>query len=176
LVNGWVITYETFSDRRQALTEMYCTHTKIFPQILTPTNEEIESMEQEEHLFINKIEDIKYYEIKNEAITQYIEAQHMIFSESRNYSVPKEAYDSYVKELADSYIPKFRNAKLKFTDSDDPIKKSKIFYNSIIDSSVQPFHNFSNTPSRFRNGIYQHMADDEKKDIIWDLSPGDENE
>jgi len=174
-VNSWKITYEMFSAKLQSLTEQYCAHTKIFPRInIQPTTEQIQATEQ--HLFVKKIDAINYSEAKSEAILHYLETNRIILDELSKYSVPKDVYDNYEKELFDFYLPTFRKAKRVAAKANDPTRESQDFYDNIMSSPIQPFYNFNNTTTSFRNGMYQNMADDEKQKITWKLYTGDSNE
>lgn len=164
--NNWEISYEAFSQRIQSLTEQYCTQTKIFPQIQkTISSDEI--IEKKTHLFVKKIEDINYSEVKNDAISEYIKTNHLILNDLSKYSIPKSIYDSYEQDLLAVYNPKYRKAKRNISNDNEIEKRSKDFYDEITGESSQPFANFNNTPHYFRNGFYHSMADDDAQDIKW---------
>lgn len=166
--NNWEISYEAFSQRKQSLTEQYCTQTKIFPQIQkTISSDEIK--EKKTHLFVKKIEDINYSEVKNDAISEYIKTNHLILNDLSKYSIPKSIYDSYEQDLLAAYNPKYRKAKRNISNDNEIEKCSKDFYDEITGEPSQPFANFNNTPYYFRNGFYHSMADDDAQDIKWSL-------
>lgn len=166
--NNWEISFEDFSLRKQSLSEQYCTQTKIFPQIQKDISES-ELREKQAHLFVKKIDDINYSEVKTGAISDYIKTNHLIWNELKNYALPKNVYVGYGKDLIGAYEPKYRKAKRDLTKADDVEKKSKDFYDDITGSPTQSFANFNNTPQYFRNGIYHNLADDESQDIKWIL-------
>lgn len=166
--NNWEISFEDFSLRKQALSEQYCTQTKIFPQIQKEILES-ELREKQEHLFVKKIDEINYSEVKTGAISDYIKTNHLLWNELKNYAVPKDVYSSYEKDLIGAYEPKYRKAKRGLTNEDDTDKKSKDFYDDITGAPTQAFANFNNTPQYFRNGMYHNLADDESQDIKWNL-------
>lgn len=164
--NNWEISYEAFSQRIQSLTEQYCTQTKIFPQIQkTISSEEIK--EKKTHLFVKKIEDINYSEVKNDAISEYIKTNYLILNDLSKYSIPKSIYDSYEQDLLAVYNPKYRKAKRNISNDNEIEKCSKDFYDEITGEPSQTFSNFNNTPQYFRNGFYHSMADDDTQAIKW---------
>jgi hypothetical protein len=169
--NYWEISYEDFSSRVESLTAQYCTHTKIFPQINKIISED-EVMEKIGHLFVKKIDEINYSEVKNDAISEYLRTNHMLLDELKKHSIPKEIYEGYENDLIDVYNPKYRRAKRELKNNDEVEKKSKDFYDDITGSPVQSFANFNSTPLYFRNGIYHNLADDETQDIKWLLQTG----
>jgi len=166
--NNWEISFEAFSQRIQSLTEQYCTQTKIFPQIQKTISDE-ELQERQTHLFVKKIDDINYPEVKTDAISDYIKTNYLILNELKEYSVPKEVYEGYEQDLLKAYKPKYRKAKRDVSNDDEVEKKSKDFYDEITGEPSPFFSNFNNTPLYFRNGFYHIIADDENKDIKWIL-------
>lgn len=172
---NWEITFETFSLRRQVLTEQYCTHTKIFPQI-KKTIDDNELHEKQSSLFVKKIDDINYSEVKTRAISDYIQTNQLLFNDLKSYSLPKEVYENYEQDLIGTFEPKYRKAKRDLTEIDDIEKKSKDFYDDITGAPVQTFANFISTPCYFRNGFYHNLTDDESKDLKWLLKDGGEND
>lgn len=172
--NNWEISYDTFSQRIQSLSEQYCSQTKFFPQIQKEISEE-ELKEKQTYLFVQKIEDIKYSEVKTEAISDYVKTNYIILNELKNYSVPKQVYESYEQNLLSAFKPKYRKAKRDVSNNDDVEKKSKDFYDEIIGEPSQAFANFNNTPQYFRNGYYHNITDDENQDIKWLLKEDENN-
>lgn len=171
--NSWAITYDDFTARMGALSEQYNAVTKIFPQINRNISD-AEIANNTQHLFVKKIDDINYEEVKSGAISDYIRTNQTILEELGNYSVPKKMYNNYEKNLLDFFQPKYRSAKRN--KSGDTEKDSKNFYDEVTGTSAQAFSNFNDTPLYFRNGTLHNMADDEKQDIKWNMAHGDENE
>lgn len=173
--SGWFISYNDFTAKIQSLSEQYNAVTKIFPQINRNISD-TEISDKDQHLFVKKIDDINYDEIKNKAISDYIKTNHTILEDLRKYAVPKNIYDSYEENITDFYEPKFRHAQRNINNKEEIEKESKDFYDDVTGSSVQQFSNFNNTPLYFRNGTLHNLADDENKNIKWKLDNGDKNE
>jgi len=171
--NSWEISYDDFTARTQALSEQYSAVTKIFPQINCNILD-AEISDKSKHLFVKKIEEINYNEVKDGAISDYIRTNQIILEELKNYSASKEVYENYENNLNDFYAPKYRNAKRN--KSADTERDSQNFYDEITGSPAQAFLNFNDTPPFFRNGTLHNMADDENQDIKWKITPRDENE
>lgn len=165
--NNWTITYNNFSERKQALSEQYSSITKIFPKINLDISES-DLAKKSNHLFVKKIDDIKYDKKKNKAITDYIRAGLTINQELKKYSISKEHYDNYDTELLDFITPKFDKGVRNATE-ENHISKSQDFYDDIIGSNAQSFMNFNDTPIFFRNGMIHHLTDDDTKKLKWKL-------
>lgn len=167
--NYWEISEKDFSGKVHALTEQYSSGTKIFPQKRTTkelTAEEIKSKER--HLFVTKIDDIEYGEVKNKAIEDYIRTKETILNELKEYSVPKSAYDSYEKNLIDTCEPMYRKAS-RNAKEENIISHSQDYYDNVMSLPVAGFRNFNDTPKYFRNGMLHNIAD-EKRDFRWKLN------
>ena len=63
--SGWVVTYEDFSQQVEALTSQFSSGTRIFPKKCLENEPSIEEIAgKSTHLFVRKIEEIKYEEVK----------------------------------------------------------------------------------------------------------------
>jgi hypothetical protein len=124
--------------------------------------------QQEEQLFVKKIEDIDYPEAKNKAISDYIRTNNTITQELKKYSIDKEHYKCYENEILDSYNPAYNKAS-RSTCQTTCIKDSKNFYDSITSAEVPQFRNFNDTPKYFRNGLLHNITNEEDKNIVWKL-------
>jgi len=168
--NSWEISEKDFSGKVRALTEQYSSGTKIFPQKINTkklTAEEIKSKER--HLFVTKIDDIEYAEVKNKAIEDYIKTNKTISNELRKHSVPKSAYDSYENDLIDTCEPMYRRASRNAKEK-NMISHSQDYYDKVMSLPVDDFRNFNDTPKYFRNGMLHNIADDERRDFRWKLN------
>ncbi len=172
---GWEVTYEDFSQQVESLTSQFSSATKIFPKKYlnrTPSSDEI--AKKVTHLFVKKIEEIQYDEVKEKAISDYINTNKTILDELSHYAVTKSQYDAYEDELYNFYKPQYRSF-LRKANSSNVLNLSKDLYDQVIGSKAQIFTSFIDTPISFRNGIIHNMADDEEKDIEWKLEvKGDE--
>jgi hypothetical protein len=173
--NCWSISCYDFDARARTLSQQYFSKTRIFPEIKhSTTNEDILNISG--HLFVKKIEDIEYHEVKSGAISDYIKTRYTIHNELKSYSLPESYYNSYKRELVDHYDPKFRTAKRGINNINEINHKSQTFYDEITGAVVQPFFNFSNPPTSFRNGFLHIMANEENQNIKWKLKEEDEND
>lgn len=166
---GWEVTYEDFSRQVESLTNQFSSGTKIFPKKYLgsmPSDEEM--TEKSTHLFVRKIEEIQYDEVKDKAISDYINTSKTILEELSDYAVTKNQYDDYEDELFNYYEPRYRSFSRKAVAS-DVLNQSKDFYDRITGARAQLFTSFIDTPISFRNGMLHNMADDEEQDIKWKL-------
>jgi len=168
--SGWEIKNQEFRQKTKSLIETYTSTTKRFPIIdVSPLTETVIN-EHQEYLFVKKIEDIEYNEVKSEAISDFIYSRRTLNEELKNYEISKKEYDSYENDIFKSYDPKYRKA-LRGANSSNSIDKAKDLYDDIIGESAPNFYNFNDTPKKYRNGLLHEMAnDDENPDkLIWKL-------
>lgn len=172
--NSWEITEKEFTCKVNSLVNIFRSGTIIFPSKYSEIRiTEDEEQEQLDQLFIKKIDDIEYNEVKSEAISDYIQTNQTILNELKNHSINKEYYDNYEEEIKRTYDSKHRVFSRK-SNSNTCIDDSKDFYESIIGVDAPTFFNFSNTPKYFRNGFVHGMANEKEKNIIWKLKVKDE--
>lgn len=171
--NGWEITYQSFQAITTSLLEEFNSKTVVFPatyrNVMATPDEEIAYLE---YLFIKKIDEINYKEVKSDAISDFIYTRKIILEELNGYEISKVHYDNYEKEIHDTYKSKYRVSSLS-TESSRVTRDSKIFYNNIMGENAPSFRNFNDTPKRFRNGILHEMANEDniknERKIIWKL-------
>ena len=172
---GWEIKNKEFRQKTKSLIETYTSTTKIFPKIETPliTNDIIE--EHKSYLFVQKIEDIDYCEVKSEAIDDFIYSRTILSEELKNYEISQKEYKHYEDELLKSFQTKRRNALLN-ANSTNYINESKKLYNNTTDEAVPNFYNFNDTPKSYRNGILHEIANDSENstNLVWKLEVSDE--
>jgi hypothetical protein len=173
--SGWEIKNKEFRQKTKSLIETYATTTKIFPKInVNPLTDNIID-EHKKYLFVKKIEDIEYDEVKNEAISDFIYSRRVLNEELKNYEISKKEHDSYEGSIFKNYEPKYRKA-LRSANPSNSIYKSKDLYDDVMGELVPNFYNFNDTPVQYRNGLLHEMANDDKKliKIIWKLEANDE--
>ena len=172
---SWEVTYQSFTSKVGSLVNQFRSETIIFPKKYATPNVGNDEIDQHKgHLFVKKIEDIDYYEVKSKAISEYVQTNHTIFQELGKYAIDKKCYDGYEQEIMDTYNPAYNRAS-RNTDKTKRIKDSKDFYDSITGLEAPSFINFNDTPKFFRNGLLHCMANDEDKNVVWKLKV-DENE
>lgn len=177
--NNWEITCETFSQEIQTLTSLYCSGTVVFPKKNKPS--EIEINEKESSLFVRKLLDIEYEDVKNEAICDFLSTNNLLISDFSCYRDSPNILEEYEEELLKSFNPKKRSFIREIankTDKETIINKSKDFYDAITGETPQAFLNYNDTPKSFRNGFYHIMADDNEKidEIVWLLKNMENND
>lgn len=172
---GWQIKNKEFRQKTKSLIETYTSKTKVFPKIeMNPINEDIVENHQS-YLFVKKIEDIDYDEVKSEAISDLIYARRTLNEELKNYEISKKEYEHYESEVFKSFERKHRSALLD-TNSTNHIKESKKLYNNVTDEIAPDFYNFNNIPKSYRNGLLHEIANDndDPTKLIWKLEASDE--
>ena len=172
---GWEIKNKDFRQKTKSLIEAYTSTTKVFPKIEIPliTNDIIE--EYRSYLFIQKIEDIDYFEVKSDAISDFIYSRTILSEELKNYEISQKEYRHYESELLKSFQIKRRSALLD-ANSNNCINESKKLYNNTIGEVAPNFYNFNDTPKSYRNGILHELANDSENpnNIVWKLEVSDE--
>jgi hypothetical protein B2_02757 len=172
---GWKIKNKDFRQKTKSLIETYTSTTKVFPKIEIPliTNDIIE--EYRSYLFIQKIEDIDYFEVKSDAISDFIYSRTILSEELKNYEISQKEYRHYESELLKSFQIKRRSALLD-ANSNNCINESRKLYNNTIGEVAPNFYNFNDTPKSYRNGILHELANDSENpnNIVWKLEVSDE--
>ena len=173
--SGWEIKNKDFRQKTKSLIETYTSTTKIFPKIETPSITDDIIKEHQSYLFVQKIEDINYCEVKSEAISDFIYYRTILNEELKNYEISRKEYKHYEDELLKSFQAKRRNALLD-VNSSNHINESKKLYNNTIGEVAPNFYNFNDTPKSYRNGILHELANDSDNpnDIVWKLEVSDE--
>lgn len=173
--SGWEIKNKDFRQKTKSLIETYTSTTKIFPKIETPSITDDIIKKHQSYLFVQKIEDIDYCEVKSEAISDFIYSRTMLNEELKNYEISRKEYKHYEDELLKSFQAKRRKASLD-VNSSNRINESKKLYNNTIGEVAPNFYNFNDTPKSYRNGILHELANDSNNpnDIVWKLEVSDE--
>lgn len=173
--SGWEIKNKDFRKQTKSLIETCTSTTKIFPKIETPPITDDIIKEHQSYLFVQKIEDIDYSEVKSEAISDFIYSRTILNEELKNYEISKKEYRHYENELLKNFQAKRRKALLD-VNSSNHINESKRLYNNTTDEAAPNFYNFNDTPKSYRNGILHELANDSEnpKNIVWKLEVSDE--
>jgi len=172
---GWEIKNKEFRKKTKSLIETYTTTTKIFPKIEEKVITDDIMKEHLSYLFIKKIEDIEYGEVKSDAIRDFIYTRRTLNEELKTYEISKKEYDSYENEIFRSFETKHRKA-LRSANFTNHIDKSKDLFDDVTDEIAPDFYNFNDTPKSYRNGLLHEMANDEDNPakLIWKLEVNDE--
>ena len=172
---GWEIKNKEFRQKTKSLIETYTSTTKIFPKIeMSPITDDVLE-EHQSYLFVKKIEDISYDEVKSDAINDFIYSRRTLNEELKNYEISLKEYSHYENEVFKSFKTKHRNALID-ANSTNHIKESKKLYNNVSDETAPNFYNFNDTPKSYRNGILHEIANDDENPtkLIWKLEVSDE--
>ena len=94
-------------------------------------------------LFVQKIRDIDYDEVINQAIQEYLASSRTVLEEFRNYEVPQSRHEEYAREVLDVFRPRYRNAVRNVSDV---IKESQNFFDQITAERPPAFPGFEETP------------------------------
>lgn len=162
---NWVITYEEFQSHIESLYKTIIETTTEFPP-LVEVNPDIE--DYQEKRFIGKLREIHYddYDTLSQAALEYVTAiEHPLMFSLEPYRIAQ--LDTYEKNICGAHTSHFRRARLEC--GDDIYKSSQIFYESFKDRQPENFGTFTNTPIRFRNGVVQILANEDR--ISWLLKP-----
>lgn len=172
---GWEVKNKEFRQKTKSLIETYTSTTKVFPKIeMSPITDDVIE-EHQSYLFVKKIEDIGYDEVKNEVISDFIYARRTISEELRSREISPTEYSHYENEVFKSFKIKHRNALIDANPTNH-IKESKKLYNNVTDETAPNFYNFNDTPKSYRNGILHEIANDDENPtkLIWKLEVSDE--
>lgn len=164
--NQWVITHQGFADACRKCAKMLLNSDDCFPRTFHNPHVPLELYKG--HLFIRKIEDIKYHEVLQEAVGYYAEVNSLVIHELLNHQTSKEQYEIYEDEVLTQYKIMYRKYSRKM-NSNNCINESKDFYDDMMIMKPQPFMTYTDTPSLFKNGILHMNADDDNQDIVWKL-------
>jgi hypothetical protein len=173
--SDWEIKNQEFRQKTKSLIEIYTSTTKVFPKIdINPLTDNIID-EHNSYLFVKKIEDIEYDEVKSDAISDFIYSRTVLNEELKNYEISKKEYNSYENDIFKNYKPKYRTA-LRYANYSNSIDKSKDLYDDVTGESAPNFYNFNDTPKKYRNGLLHEIANDDKNPtkLIWKLEANDE--
>lgn len=172
---GWEVKNKEFRQKTKSLIETYTSTTKVFPKIeMSPITDDVIE-EHQSYLFVQKIEDIGYDEVKSEVISDFIYARRTISEELRSREISPKEYSHYENEVFKSFKTKHRNALID-ANPINHIKESKKLYNNVTDETAPNFYNFNDTPKSYRNGILHEIANDDENPtkLIWKLEVIDE--
>lgn len=167
---GWEIKNKEFRQKTTSLLETYTSTTKVFPKIaISSISDDVVDTHQS-YLFVKKIEDIEYHEVKSEVISDFIYARRTLNEELKNYEISKKEYDSYEDEILRSFETKRRQV-LRTGNSTNTLEKSKDLYDDVTGQAAPNFYNFNDTPKQYRNGLLHEIANDDENPtkLIWKL-------
>lgn len=164
ITNGWEISSAEFTAKTRELTARYMVGTVKFP----PVNHEVleqqaSAMDVSERSFALKLSEIGGQKFIPRATADLLHAQHYIAELIKDCGVFQPDFDSYRRNHHQTHC----SGRLYEMEGADPSLShaelqtlSRKFYLRRCQESVMPFCSFENTPTEFRNGIYQMLADE----------------
>lgn len=171
LSNGWAIKYDDFQKRAKSIANSMMAKDVTFPNIKID-RQKIDNLEYDSHTFIKKIEDIEYYDVKIDAIHDFLYSKKIICDELGKYAFEPSDYEKYQSDIYEIYKTQYRKAN-RNCNSLYITKCSQDFYDDIMAKNSPNFLNFRDTTISFKNGMVHQMADDDSnandKKIIWKL-------
>ncbi|WP_169752497.1 hypothetical protein [Campylobacter mucosalis] len=171
VLNQWVIKYDDFQKRAKNIANNMMAKDITFPNIKID-RQKIDNLEYDSHTFIKKIEDIEYYDVKIDAIHDFLYSTKLISDELAKYAFEPSDYEKYQSDIYEVYKAQHRKAS-RNCDQLRITKDSQDFYDDIMAMNSPNFLNFRDTTISFKNGMVHQMADDDSnkndKKIVWKL-------
>ena len=164
--NNWEINYDDFCKEKEELSKKLQDNTVIFPNKIHL--EDIDTNCYAESSFVQKIKDIEYDEVIQEAVSNYFNAGQIIAKEINNSPTIKTSYETYEETLEHTYKLKYRKSCRNCKNRDEIIERSQDLYDDIMLSKDGTFHTYNEIPPFFHNGV-MHILAEEKSGIVWKL-------
>lgn len=161
----WEITYNDFTYELRNVTNLLVETTTAFPAKIR-----LDSINHSDYLttpFVEKIQNIEYHDVINDAINSYIQAKEIIlqeFSHSPSIVRSLKQYEDDVKDIFKT-SHRYRSRSCDFAKV---ISMSQNFYDEIMISDRGTFYIFNSVPVFFFKGILQILTD-ENEDMVWML-------
>ncbi|SDA21424.1 hypothetical protein SAMN05216315_11639 [Nitrosospira sp. Nsp18] len=165
MTSGWQITGQAFTSKTRELTSRYMAGTLKFPEV---DHEMLEctanGMDVQPRRFAKKLSEIGADSSIRDATVDLLCAQHYISELIEDCTVSQSDIKDYTRNQYKSHISSRRSylvdcpAGLSIADLH---KKSQKFYFERCALQVDRLCGYDHTPSEFRNGIYQMLADEE---------------
>lgn len=162
---NWQITYDDFGREQEVLSEKLQNNTVIFPE--KKNLGDINTDEYLSNTFVSKIQEIEYFDVIPEAVSDYVHTGQLIVEDIEISPTIKAEYDAYEDELERIYKSKYKTACRNCT-AGELINKSKDLYDNITSSNDGTFHTYNKIPLFFHNGV-MHILTEEKTEIVWKL-------
>lgn len=166
---GWIISSDDFCSYMEDLFQSLAATTSSFPTLM-PVDTNLE--DYQEKMFIKKLREIRYEdtEVLQDAVVQYATA--MLHNSSFSFEPHRmRIYEDYEENICEVHKQNFRKAKNKCQT--EIFKASREFYDDFMDHPVENLGSYNNTPIRYRNGVVQILANENR--ISWLLRPQDMN-
>lgn len=164
----WDITFDEFSKKVEELNPMFIRRNVLFPALSTsPDISQIKNTQP--HRFSEKIKEIEYDAVLNEAFSDYCYAMDVMKMEIYQ-AVPTERHLSYFNQIEKRIKIAHRISCRDVEGCNLPkiIKESKRFYDERMLEESPQFKGFDDRPEpEFRNGVIHILFDEKKKQLTW---------
>lgn len=164
LSSGWKITGAEFTAKIRELSARYSVGTVKFPTVdHNALQHQASVIDVNERLFVKKLYEIGGQEFVPEATADLLHAEHYISELIKDCAISPPDIESYCRNHHQIHC-RSRLAEIEdidvTLDNEGRRKKSRKFYLSQCAKDVAQFCSFEHTPTEFRNGIYQMLADE----------------
>lgn len=160
----WVIDKAAFDNKREALTARWGPTLFTIPNFDTrdATREEVDLYITE--LFAQKILEIEYEEVLQEAIGNWLELRNSLIEELNGYPQFRETVKHYREQWIKVFSAKHRSARRK---QGCPLVLSKDLYDNVTSETPFGIEGYPNPDIVFRNGLIHDAMDDEERSLKW---------
>lgn len=164
MLNGWKITGAEFTAKITELTDRYRVRTVKFPKVDHQALEQkAKGMDVRERLFAKKLAEITGDSFIPKAAVELLHAELYIAELLKDFSISQSDIESYRRNHYEihyySRLSQIEGCQSQLTNAQLQTR-SRAFYLQRCQESVAQFCSFENTPTQFRNGIYQMLADE----------------
>lgn len=164
----WVIDKTAFDQKREALTARWG------PTLFTIPNFDTRDATEEEvnlyitELFAQKILEIEYEDVLQEAIGSWLELRNSLIEELNGYPQFRETVRKYREQWIIAFSAKHRSARRK---QGSPVALSKDLYDEVTSETPFGIEGYPNPDIVFRNGLIHDAMDDDERDLKWRIEP-----
>lgn len=163
--NKWEVSYNDFAQEVRNVTCKLVETTTVFPEKIA-----FDSINHSDCLssaFVEKIKDIEYHEVVNEAIVSYVQTKEIILQEFSLSPTIRRSLKQYEDDVKNIFKSRHRRCS-RSCNSAKVIEMSQDFYDEIMISDRGTFYIFNSVPVFFFKGILQILTD-ENEDMVWML-------
>jgi len=170
--NHWEISNEIFSSAFSDTCSPYVSMTKIFPKKFLNRNISDEQANEYYNLpFVEKIKEIGYDEVIQDAMTHYMFTVNTMVEELGSRTANIDIYESYNQEIIGLISPRYRTA-CRAASEQNLLNASKDHYDAVMGMPSPTFGAYSDTHIFFKNGTIHLLANDEIYNLSWKLKLG----
>lgn len=161
--NGWIITFDDFSNECLHLSSKLMIKTRVFPK---KAGGRVGSVFSGEELYIKKIKDINYHEVLDDAHNDYVETLQTVDEHFKKGTLLSD-YQSFEEEVVRLFQSEYRSAKRNIREV---MSCSQGLYDTCQTLAIPTFSQYETPHSWFRNGVMHVNMDDPDKKLKWKLT------